>query len=735
MLFSYQLLNESSSHVRLSKPWEVQRNFVQVTIRQSALDFIKDWRRVSGALTNLLPCRSLFAVSFCFCFSLIETCLHLMNLRSFLSGMPFQTLAPPFGTCASSALTLNDKGLTKRAFIKLAAVRTQISINTNPDILNKQTTLFRHGYAPVAKGHNGRVLACTLPEEVMHEIFFACARFAVQGETEGSWSWVNVSYVCSSWRRIALQSQDLWRYIDFSHPKWHSITFGRAKTCPLHIQTTITDRNIGLLYRTLQLAHRIEDIHLTAPIQHIYSLLAILTHPNPALQSLIVDVRIPQDRSALDVYDPPSFPTDGSPLLSLKYMELHSAPFYLLTPRCTYLTHFHLHDLPLTERPTLRYFLFMLEKLERLQYLTLDRAFPININFDDTGDIRALGRRISLPRLRSISLGGSVTEIANLLDSIMISPSVRIICKVYTLSDLKINIWKLAQQFSSHSWAGVDRLSPLETLVITRNESCSRFMRGFQPNPEFRQSLRFRAFRGDCERGEAAFDLTFDPDEYNFDDDAMIVALAATWKALALSQVHTLALQNLDIVTQKTWLEFLKTLPSLRILDITGRPPSGLAWALLLNARYHHQLCGSDEYHRGAHRLLVPKLKDIYLHKVDCSSGGFMVAPAAPVNSHLDLDDSRFLDVLVASLTERRYFGPTLRSLSISRCEYVLHQSVEDARKAVCHLICDIRHHRNEEMVDESSPARYWEGWDLNNCQLRHFHRLRTLIQLESEAE
>lgn len=491
---------------------------------------------------------------------------------------------------------------------------------------------------------------------------------------------------------------------------------------PLHIETSITDRNIRLLHRTLQLANRIEDIHLTAPIQHIYSLLPILTHPNPSLQSLIVDVRIPHDRSALDVYDPLSFPTSGPPLRHLTYMELRGAPFYLLTPRCMFLTHFHLHDLPLTERPTLRYFLFMLEKLERLQYLTLDQAFPININFDAS---RALERRISLPRLRCINLGGSVTEIANLLDSITIPPSACIICKVYTFADLKACVCKLAQQLSVHCWAGTDRPSPLETLVVTRTESCSRFTDGFQLNPKFRQSLRFRAFREDC---EAAFDITFDPDEYNSDDDSMIAALVATWKGLALSRVHTLALQNLDIVTQKTWLELLRTLPSLRILDITECPPSGLVWALLLNANY--QLSGIDE-DEVAPRLLVPKLDDIYLHKVNCSSGGFMVALTAPVNSHLDLDDSRFLDVLVAGLTARHCFGLTLRSLSMSRCEYVPHQSVESARKAVCHVVSDLRNNRKEEIVDESSPAHYWEGWDLKNCQLRHFHRLRTLVQLE----
>ena len=117
-----------------------------------------------------------------------------------------------------------------------------------------------------------------------------------------------------------------------------------------------------------------------------------------------------------------------------------------------------------------------------------------------------------------------------------------------------------------------------------------------------------------------------------------------------------------------------------------------------------------------------------------------MVAPTAPVNSYMDLDDSRFLDVLVVSLTARRFFGLSLRSLSISRCEYVLHQSVENARKAVCHLVCDYRNNGKLESVDDEQwPARYWEGLGLGcmlkNGQPRHFYRLRTLLSEPSKPD
>lgn len=504
----------------------------------------------------------------------------------------------------------------------------------------------------------------------------------------------------------------------------------------IHVITTITENNIRLLHRSLQLAHRIQDIHLKSSIESIYPLLDILAHPNPALESLIVDIDIPQNNGPISGFDPPSFPTTGPPLTNLKYLELHNTPFYLLTSRCTSLTHFHLHNLPHSERPTLRYFLFMLEQLNHLRFLTLDRAFPINMDMDD---VKALERPIRLPRLETISLVGSVPEIANILECVTIPASTHLVCKIYTLSDIKDNIWKLTEALSSHSWGDQDIDSPLETLVISGSESDSPRYKdsngsGAVPSPDFRQSLRIRAFRAEVSRGGAAIDLTLSPDQGSDSpsDHGIITALSAIWRALPLTHIHTLALQDVDIVTQKTWSFFLRTLPSLRVLDITGRAPSGLVWALLLNARSHGQeLKGDGE----AQRLLVPRLADLYLHNVDCSSGGYMVAARAAVNSHFDLDDSRFLDVLVACLNKRRRFGLCLRSLSIARCSYVLRSTVIAARKTVAYLTYDCRNVEKDEDVDPSFPARYYSsGCDVRNSKTRHYHRLRTLIQLDAES-
>ncbi|KAH9474818.1 hypothetical protein JR316_0013284 [Psilocybe cubensis] len=601
------------------------------------------------------------------------------------------------------------------------------------------TAFLRHGYLTPShqhinelRRHNQSVLACTLPEQVLQNIFITCAQLTAQDFENSDWSWVNISYVCSTWRRILLDCPDFWRYVDFSDPRWHAVTLSRAKMSSIHVITTVTENNIRLLHRSLQLAHRIQDIHLKSSIENIYPLLDILAHPNPALESLIIDIHIPQNNGPISGFGPPSFPTTGPPLTNLKYLELHHAPFYLLTSRCTSLTHFHLHDLPHSERPTLRYFLFMLEQLKQLRYLTLDRAFPINMDMDD---IKALERPIRLPRLESISLVGSVPDIANILACITIPASTHLVCKIYTLSDIKGNIWKLTEALSSHSWGEQDVDSPLETLVISGSQSdCPRYKDSAVPfpNPDFRQSLRIRAFRAELSRGGAAIDITISPDQGDASNDhGIITALSAIWRALPLTHIHTLALQDVDIITQKTWSPFLRTLPSLRVLDITGRAPSGLVWALLLNARSHGQGLKGDG---DAQRLLVPRLADLYLQNVDCSSGGYMVAARAPVNSHFDLDDSRFLDVLVACLNKRRKFGLCLRSLSIGRCSHVLRSTVIAARKTVAYLTFDCLNVEKDEDVDPSYPARYSSGCDFRNSKTRHYYRLRTLIQLDAEG-
>jgi len=265
----------------------------------------------------------------------------------------------------------------------------------------------------------------------------------------------------------------------------------------------------------------------------------------------------------------------------------------------------------MTERPTVGNFLTILNNLRHLEYLTLDRSFPVNI---DMVDVKSLECCAVLPELKTISLLGSLIEVANFLAYFVLPPSARLVCKIYTLADMKNNIWRLSQWLSSY-YCAADVL-PLEMLVLMGQEAGPRFIEDtFDPNPHFRRSLRIKAFRADC--AEAAIDLTFEPYERDTTlDDLLVTSLTSTLKALALTQIHTLAVRDIDFVTQRSWSQLLCEIPFLRVLDITGRAPSGLAWALLLNSRLHDSTLVPEDGSWGP-RLFVPRLNDIYLHKID----------------------------------------------------------------------------------------------------------------------
>lgn len=477
-------------------------------------------------------------------------------------------------------------------------------------------------------------------------------------------------------------------------------------------------------------------------------LLETLAYPNLYLESLILDIRVPDNvPPRQSIYDPPCFPLNGPPLENLKYMELHCAPFYLLTPRCSSLTELRIHDLHLTERPTLRNFLLILKQLQYLQFLTLDRAFPVE--FQDSNESQALEAPIYLPNLRTLSLTGSLNETANSLKFLTVPPSTRLICKICSVSGATNYASNLAVNLSAHAWPESND-AVLETMVFTAHEYGHRFTDTLQPNPDFRQSIRVRGFSS-SEQSGPIIDFIIYPEEAGAADDAVMTTLHAILTALPIKAVHTLALQDLDIITQKSWPSILHAMPALCVIDIQGRAPSGLAWALLLNAKPRSIPLSSSSSSSAAQRkrrrrtnlqhMLVPRLNDLYLHNVDCSSGGFMVAARAPVNSHCDLDDSRFLDVLVAAITLRRRGGISLRSLCITRCTYVMKGTIQDAHKFVSNLVYDCRgivKEKDEAAIDENFPARYDHAsqWGLSPeatlPQVRHYHRLRTLSPLKS---
>ncbi|TEB30124.1 hypothetical protein FA13DRAFT_1814784 [Coprinellus micaceus] len=767
-----------------------------------------------------------------------------------------------------------------------------------PRIKIAASTLFSRSDSRLTelRNHNLQRGPCRLPERVLREIFDLCAATSIgrpnaelslpSPRTHGRqssggdqvWSWVMISYVCRTWRKVALEYPELWRYVDFSHPRWTAVTLSRAKMQSLCVHAVVGRHNLQQLHRTLQFAHRIASVHLDSSLHHIHGLLDTLVHPNPSVGSITVRVNTAGHGVEGQVYPLPAYPLVGPDLPSMRYLELHSAPFYLISNRYVSLQELHVHDLTPCQRPTVDQFMCALSKFKDLEHLSLDNAFPLLTNSvpfphlhsppisptasthqspsssPPTGPFPSLpplppfpkspstfkNRRISLPHLSTLRLTGTITEITTVLNCVNLPPDTSLTCVITNLSDWHQSMPKLAQALAAHSGASANAGFPVQTLVLSGMEvdayptarqgmiyggahtaapliSKSIRIRGFgSGKPGRKPSLRGRGpVRDGSPTGRASetrtpsLDLIIGPDsDPDFSTDEVIVgALCSAWKALTLGNVQTLVLHDLDFVTQKTWSQLMKTLPSLRVLDVTGHPPSGFIWALLLNAvaciqreerererrdkrekklaqrfrlRADDDWCTSPDMSPTSpltpnpslsRSLFVPRLADIYLHGVDCSMGGYMVASTAPVNSHANLDDSRFLDVLLACLQMRSQASaicggsnspwssgssappsatftlspgseslsdpgspvqfdllPTqskLRSVSLANCRSVAKGTALLLNEFVSHCVWDQRGMMKPE--EDTGLARYRKVGQGPGAP-RHYYRLRTLL-------
>lgn len=544
-----------------------------------------------------------------------------------------------------------------------------------------------------AKEHNEKSLICQFPQEAYERIFLECACIPSGSEV---WGWITVSYVCRSWRIAALRSRKLWAFVDFSSPTSVKISLGRASGVPLSIRAVVGEHNIWQLKSVLTTAHQINDIHLHSSVHNLLPLLETLARPT--LTHLVINVTTHTSSTLL--YPRPDFPLSHQEV-RLRTVELNAAPLYLIPYRCPSLIRLSLHNLPSNERRSDLYKLF--SSVTQLQYLTI---------CDCTITDEFLKTSVLLPCLHILTVVGSLRQVSDLLELVNLPSSCQLSCSLTQPDDISDNLWRFCQAISMHSYTSLQDV-PLETLALTYTEVSSRFTAAYKSNPQFRQSIRICASGRTANLPSTVFDITIGPGSQLISDDTIITILTGIWRALLLTNVRVLSLHNIDIITQKTWAQFIPALLRLQVLDIRGYAPSGLVWALLLDALF------SD---MTPPRLLVPRLDGIYLYGVDCSSGGLMLVPEKETNLHGHLDDSSFLDVLVAALKYRQHqLRP--RILTLTECRNVIEDRLKDIKQMGLNLVWDIRG-----KVKEMEVAYRDVHPNTPKDSLRHYNRLRALF-------
>ncbi|KAF4596705.1 hypothetical protein AB1N83_008268 [Pleurotus pulmonarius] len=201
-------------------------------------------------------------------------------------------------------------------------------------------------FAEIARLRRKRNLDCSatrkLPAEILVQIFDIVV-FSSRGASGYPLPWIAITYVCSSWRSVALDEPTLWTDFTNVHPKWLREVFARSKAASLRVRGGYDGASRRphrfLLEAIIKSPERIQ----TLEIHFNNSFLAKLTKPATCLEYLVVNTEVTFPSNFLGGNAPrlryvkclASLPTDASWLANLTSLECHG----MLPLQATWFSH------------------------------------------------------------------------------------------------------------------------------------------------------------------------------------------------------------------------------------------------------------------------------------------------------------------------------------------------------------------------------------------------------------
>ncbi|KAF5317937.1 hypothetical protein D9619_012174 [Psilocybe cf. subviscida] len=269
-------------------------------------------------------------------------------------------------------------------------------------LLKKEEARLAAALSTVRSQLNDLLPIFSLPPEILEEIFEICVSWLYSCQKpKHRLAWTQV---CSSWRRISLNSSRLWRRIDLCDARFAHEFLVRSKQAPLSIVTSsplkmTTDdlarhagrlKSIDLFLFPDDLAHLFESI-------------------GPNLSTLdSLSLKIPPVSSPLSLTL--SFPNIRRLILDCVAIKWQS---------CANLTHLSLRGLTSEFCPSIAELHGLLERSPYLEYLRLESLLPL------AGE--AVTRRpISLVHLREMIVSGQPSVVGSLLQGLYLSPQTRL---------------------------------------------------------------------------------------------------------------------------------------------------------------------------------------------------------------------------------------------------------------------------------------------------------------------
>ncbi len=530
----------------------------------------------------------------------------------------------------------------------------------------------RHAWAIInlKRRLNTLTLLAGLPTEILSEIFLHLARDSYENQqqfTYPSYPLRSLTWICHSWREVALNSPRLWSYIVLTHRRFVSEFLARSKSAPLWITAALLlcgDEKFKIFEEVLHgESQRLTELRLSGPLRTLLDACQKLESAT-LLETLVLT-------SSADTLDPTHIPHT---VFSLSLPHLRAVEIRRLGISWDHpifsanLTRLVIHGRPIAQDliGTFECFLSVLERMPDLQVLDLEETIP-PLPAGNTESLPPVSRKVALPHLRHISLVSTHLECANLLNHLTLPKDVRLHLVGRCSKAHRQDLIEVVKEHLSRSL-------PLQTL---------RFQGIFFP---YGLNEVLNGWR-----------TLVDLDEVVFSAEPLSSHLHLNVPRGALDLMSNTTvfanIQRLDVgpgLNNSEWELLFMGIPNIRILSLRGDLKDDFAEA------FSYVLRGHSKPIMVLSSLEVLKLRDIRLKltmQVDEDTG------------------TEFLDQLVDCLIKRCNYGVPVQELYLTEC---VNTSKEDVRRLE-EVVPDVKWDGIEKEDEDESEDEIDQYYDVDH--------------------